>query len=274
MRGVLKASGSTFYWSMRLLPPRRREAIYALYALCRELDNLADGPFTVPAKRLGLAAWSAEIDELFKGRPGHVLTVALAPAVAEYGLARAEFNELIDGLRMDAGGTMQAPPALETLELYCRRVAGSVGLLMLPILGARTPAAVAFALRLGTAMQLTNILRDLGEDAARGRLYLPREMLEAAGIAEREASAVLGHAGLERACESLAALAASRYAEAAACFPAEDQVALRPALLMMAAYRRLLHRLRRGPWPNPSRPRIGLGLHAWLAVRTYFTSRP
>ncbi len=273
MRGLVKASGSTFYWSMRLLPSPRREAIYALYALCRELDNLADGPFTVPAKRLGLAGWSTEIDELFKGRPGHVLTVALAPAVAEYALERAEFNELIDGLRLDAGGTMQAP-TLEILELYCRRVAGSVGLLMLPILGARTPAAAAFALLLGTAMQLTNILRDLGEDAAHGRLYLPREMLEAAGIAERAAGTVLGHANLERACESLAALAASRYAEAAACFPAEERVALRPALLMMAAYRRLLHRLRGGPWPNPSRPRIGLGLYAWLAARTYLTSRP
>ena len=181
VQAVVAASGSSFYWSMRLLPRAKRDAMYAIYAFCREVDDIADGAASPAAKLAELDGWRVEIAALFAGRPSRPTTRALALPVSRFALPRAEFDAMIDGMEMDAGERMRAP-SLAELERYCRCVAGAVGLLSVHVFGTRGPQLEQGALALGEALQLTNILRDLAEDAGRGRLYLPRELLDRHGI--------------------------------------------------------------------------------------------
>ena len=180
MRAVVIGSGTSFYWGMRLLPAAKRNAMYAIYAFCREVDDIADGDAPVAAKLDELAGWRREIDALFEGCPSRPTTLALLDPVARFDLPRSEFHTMIDGMEMDAKDSMRAPPMSE-LTRYCRCVAGAVGLLSIRVFGAHGDEVRRGALALGEAMQLTNILRDLSEDATRGRLYLPRELLEQQG---------------------------------------------------------------------------------------------
>lgn len=269
---LVRRSGTSFYWAMRLLPSERRQAMYAIYAFCREVDDLADEPGSLDAKLAGLAAWRAEIDALDAGHASRPTTIALARAVRRFDLPRAELLAVIDGMEMDAREEMRAPD-LAALRLYCRRVAGAVGLLSIRAFGASGPAATEFALVLGEALQLTNILRDLDEDAARRRLYLPRELLDRAGIAEREPSAVLAHPRLPRACALLAEQAADRFAEADRLRRRANDAALRPAVLMMKVYERTLARLRARGFGAPRTPvRLARGERLWIALR--YSLRP
>ena len=182
VREVTERSGTSFFWAMRLLEPARRDAMFAIYAFCREVDDIADEGGTAEAKRQGLAEWRREIDRLYAGAPTRPTTRALLRPVAAYGLLREDFLAVIDGMEMDALRDIRAP-SLAELELYCARVAGAVGLLSVRAFGDRSETARKLALAEGKALQLTNILRDLAEDAGRGRLYLPRELLEKHGIA-------------------------------------------------------------------------------------------
>ncbi|MGH6959199.1 MAG: squalene/phytoene synthase family protein, partial [Dongiaceae bacterium] len=166
---------------MRLLPAHKRQAMFAVYAFCRVVDDIADGDLPSAAKLVQLQGWRDEIDRLFAGRPQHPITVALAEPVRRFGLARDDFIAVIDGMAMDARAPLVAPPLAE-LELYCARVAGAVGLLSVRIFGAPPETGPALARALGEAVQLTNVLRDIEEDAALGRLYLPRELLERHGV--------------------------------------------------------------------------------------------
>ena len=200
---------------MRLLPRPKREAMFAVYAYCRAVDDIADGDDTPEVKLAGLTAWREEIDQLFQGRPNHPITRALRRPVETYGLAKEEFLALLDGMEMDATNRMVAPSFSE-LELYCDRVAGAVGLLSVRIFGVSGPAARPLALTLGRALQLTNLLRDLLEDAELGRLYLPRELLEAHGIETRDPAAVLRHPALAAVCGDLAEIAGERFVDARA----------------------------------------------------------
>ena len=269
-RARVKRSGSSFYWAMRMLPRPRREAMFAVYAFCREVDDIADGPGRPAAKQKALAAWRDEIGALYEGRPRRLISQALAEPVARYGLRRDDFMEILRGVEMDAQGLLRAP-AMADLELYCSRVAGAVGLLSVHIFGCRDARADDFALAVGEALQLTNILRDVGEDARDGRLYLPSEALDSAGIAARDPAAVLDHPALPEACAAVAAVARERYGEARAMLAAMtpgDRAALRPAVVMMRVYSRLLDRLIGGGWRRPDqRVRVPRAEKMWIALR-------
>jgi presqualene diphosphate synthase len=250
---VVRASGSSFRWGMRILPPERRRAMYAVYAFCRIIDDIADEPGDLGERQARLDGWRAEIGRVYDtGAVTEPIARALAPAVRRYRLPRAEFEALIDGMESDLQGRNLAP-SLAELTLYCRRVAGAVGMLSMRCFGADQPEADAAAIALGEAMQLTNILRDLGEDAADGRLYLPRELLESHGIATRDPDAVIDDPRVAGVCRELAALARQRYGEARDLIAQCDRHSMRSAVVMMVGYEALLDRMEAGGWRNPRR---------------------
>lgn len=250
---VVRAAGSSFHWGMRILPAERRRAIYAVYAFCRTVDDIADEPGDLTVRQARLDGWRTEIDRIYAGCvPEDPIARALLPGIQRFELPKAEFEALVDGMETDLQGRNVAP-TLAALQLYCRRVAGAVGLLSIRCFGAGGRAAEDAAIALGEALQLTNILRDLDEDAADGRLYLPAEILDRHGIAARDPAGVLADPGLPAACRELAALARRRYAEARALMARCDRRAMRPAVLMMAVYEALLDRLESADWREPRR---------------------
>jgi phytoene synthase len=267
VRAVVIGSGTSFYWGMRLLPAAKRKAMYAIYAFCREVDDVADGDAPVAAKLDELAGWRREIDALFDGRPGRPTTLALLDPVARFDLPAGEFHAMIDGMEMDAGERMRAPPMSELIR-YCRCVAGAVGLLSIRVFGAHGEEMQRGALALGEALQLTNILRDLSEDATRGRLYLPRELLQQHRITGSDPIGALDHPGLPSVCDAVAARARTRFADAERHFGHGDRRALRPALVMMHIYRRTLDRLIGRGWRQLELPvRLPRPERLWLALR-------
>jgi phytoene/squalene synthetase len=199
------AAGSSFLWAMQLLPARRREAMRALYAFCREVGDIADGEASRSLKQTLLLNWRSEIAHLFAGRPQHDLTRGLSEAIHLYGLRCDDFLAIIDGMEMDARRDIRAPSFAE-LDRYCERVAVAVGRISVRVCGEETPAGERVASELGRALQLTNILRELAEDAKRHRLYLPRELLHAHGIFATMPSWVLAQPALPDVCRDLAML--------------------------------------------------------------------
>ncbi|MFX4221890.1 MAG: presqualene diphosphate synthase HpnD [Thalassobaculum sp.] len=253
VESIVRASGSSFRWGMRILPPERRRAIHAVYAFCRVIDDIADEPGDVQDRQARLDAWRTEIARLYAGtHPTDPIGLALQPGILRYRLPRAEFEALIDGMESDLHGDNIAP-SLAALELYCRRVAGAVGILSMRCFGAEEPEADEAAIALGEALQLTNILRDLGEDAADGRLYLPSDLLDRHGIAERDPNAVLDHPNLPAVCRDLAARARGRYEEARALIARCDRRTMRPAVMMMIGYEALLGQMDSEGWRDPRR---------------------
>ncbi len=263
---VVTRSGSSFSLGMRILPSERRQAMYAIYAFCREVDDVADDGGPTEVRLAELERWREEVHRLYDHQPTRPTTLALLEPIRRFGLPREEFLALIDGMEMDARETMRAPTAT-MLSLYCRRVAGTVGLLSLPVFGATEAEARTFALTLGDALQLTNILRDLAEDAERDRLYLPRETLERHGIDPTLApAAVLRHPALPAVFRELTARARGFYGEANAALRHCNRRRLRPALLMMAIYQAILDHLERYGWnPDQPPPPLSKGAKLWAA---------
>jgi phytoene synthase len=236
-------SGSSFYYSFLFLPPPRRRAITALYAFCREVDDVVDETTDLDVARAKLAWWRQEIGAAFAGAPQHPVAQALKPVVASFGLPEAHFQTVIDGMAMDLERNRYLDFA--DLEGYCHRVAGVVGLLSAEIFGCTNPATRQFARDLGIAFQLTNIIRDVGEDARRGRIYLPQDELARHGVT---AAAVLQHEGGDGFCALMAEQvlrARAWYDRAQGALPAEDRRAQRPGLIMAAIYRALLDEIAR-----------------------------
>ncbi len=267
IRHRVEAAGTSFYWAMRLLPRDRRNGMYAIYAFCREVDDIADGERPVEHKLAALAGWREEIEALYDGRPRHLLTCALSGPVRRYELRREDFIAILAGMEMDARGDIRAPD-MATLDLYCARVASAVGHLSVHIFGDSSNAAHAVAESLGRALQLTNILRDLAEDAARQRLYLPREVLDRHGIRADEPAAALRHPALPAACRDVAAIAETRFREAARAMEQCSHRAMRPAAVMAALYRAMLSALQRSGWRNPmARVSVATSLKLWLVLR-------
>ena len=232
------AAGSSFYLAMRILPQERRKAMYALYGFCRAVDDIADGAGPPDRRLADLEGWRADIDSLFAGHSPSQLG-DLAEAVRRFGLKHADFDAVIDGMAMDAAGDIRAPD-WATLDLYCDRVASAVGRLSVRIFGMGPEAGEALAHHLGRALQLTNILRDIDEDAAIGRLYLPREALAAAGVSTDDPLAVAADAELPRACEEVAARARNHFDQSWRVMAAEPRRAVRAPRLMAAAYESIL----------------------------------
>jgi 15-cis-phytoene synthase len=236
-------SGSSFYYSFLFLPPPRRRAITALYAFCREVDDAVDEVADPAVARTKLAWWRQEVARTFDGTPQHPVAQALVPIVREFALPPEHFQAVIDGMAMDLEQARYVDFA--ALELYCHRVAGVVGLMSAEIFGYTDPRTRGYARDLGVAFQLTNICRDVGEDARRGRIYLPQEDLARFGVAP---SALL-QAEYTDAVRSLMAFEVSRaqawYERALAQLPAVDRKAQRTGLIMAAIYRTLLDEIAR-----------------------------
>ena len=264
VRQVVEASGTSFYWGMRILPPERREA---MYAFCREVDDIADDDMPQPERISRLAEWRTEIDRLFAGNPQMPTARALLEPTQEFDLQREDFLAVIDGMEMDAREAMRGP-SLAEFELYCARVAGAVGLLSTRAFGDSSPRARDHALALGHALQITNILRDIVEDAERGRLYLPKEILEAHGITDTDPQKVLKNPALPKVCADLAAMARQRFDEALGALADCDRRALRPASIMRAIYRRVLDRLQKRGWERLDLPvKVSKPEKLWIALR-------
>ena len=267
IRNRVEAAGTSFYWAMRLLPRERRNGMYAVYAWCREVDDIADGERPVAHKLAALAAWRDEIEALYAGRPSHLVARALHEPMLRYRLRREDFLSVIDGMEMDAREDIRAPD-LATLDLYCARVASAVGHLSVHIFGDASEAAHRVADSLGRALQLTNILRDLDEDARRRRLYLPREILERHGVHNADPIAALRHPALPAACRELAAIAETHFRDSARAMAQCHRRAMRPAAVMGAVYQATLQQLLRGEWRHPAaRLSLPKPLKLWLVLR-------
>ncbi len=268
IRRRVEAAGTSFYWAMRLLPEERRTGMYAVYAFCREVDDIADDEHSsADEKKKALAEWHREIDAAYAGAPRLLVARALCEPIVRYGLRRQDFHAVVDGMEMDAAEDIRAPE-LAKLDLYCGRVAAAVGHLSVHVFGDASPAAHQVADSLGRALQLTNILRDLDEDAQRGRLYLPREILDRHGIFAGNPKDVLKHPALPAACRDLAAIAQDHFSEAERAMAKCSRRAMRPAALMSAFYRAMLNALLSAEWRDPShRVSLSSPRKLWLVLR-------
>jgi phytoene synthase len=236
-------SGSSFYYSFRLLAAERRRAITALYAYCREVDDAVDNAGDAGVARAKLAWWRGEIAQTFAGTPTHKVTQALRPALAEHALPIGHFLAIIDGMQMDLDQTRYLD--YEALHLYCHRAAGVVGLLAAPIFGLSNPRTLDYAEKLGIALQLTNIIRDIGEDARRGRIYVPQSELQQFDVPASSILRAEYAPGFEALMRFQIARAGAQYDAALAALPPEDRRAQRPGLIMAAIYRTLLDEIAR-----------------------------
>lgn len=242
-RAAARASGSNFYYALWLLPPARREAMFAVYAFCRAVDDAVDAAPSTDAAHQELERWRREIAAAYGGWPAHPVAQALRAAVIAYDIPRQYPEDLLIGMAWDLSPRRYA--TFEELERYCYHVAGVVGLMAIRVFGCRRPESETFARALGTAFQLTNILRDIAVDAARGRVYLPQDELARFGVTEAQLRE-------RRYDERFAALMAFEVARARAFFTAarraitrEDRWALTPALAMAAVYEQLLNEMAR-----------------------------
>ena len=237
------ASGSSFYYSFLFLPPERRRAITALYAFCREVDDVVDESSDAQLAATKLAWWRQEVANLFAGKPHHPVAKALQPHLNAFGLSRQHLNEIIDGMEMDLTQTRYLD--WKGLERYCYHVAGVVGLLAARIFGYTEPRTLDYARALGIAFQLTNIIRDVGEDARKNRIYLPMEDLQKFGVPAAEILGLRQSGAFTKLMQFQAERARSHYEEAFRALPATDRKPQRPGLIMAAIYRTLLDEIER-----------------------------
>ncbi|HMA87454.1 MAG TPA: presqualene diphosphate synthase HpnD [Burkholderiales bacterium] len=265
------ASGSSFYYAFLFLPAERRRAITALYAFCREVDDVVDEANDLQLAQTRLAWWRAEIGRMFAGEPQHPVTRALAPALAPFGIDAARLNEIIDGVEMDL--TQSRYLDFAALERYCYRVASVVGMLAAGIFGYRDARTLDYARDLGIAFQLTNIIRDVGEDARRNRIYLPMEDLKAYGVTAADITATRYSEAFADLMRFQARRAEKFYDRALATLPAADRRAQRPGLIMAAIYGALLAEIERDGFRVLS-ARVSLTplRKLWLAWKTWISA--
>jgi phytoene synthase len=254
---------------MKILPPAQREAMFEIYSFCRRVDDVADSQGPRPERLTELAQWRADVNALYEGRIAPRLS-GLAPQVRQFDLAREDFLALVDGMEMDAREDIRAPD-LATLDLYCDRVASAVGRLSVRVFGMERENGKELAHHLGRALQLTNILRDLDEDAAVGRLYLPREALRRAGIATDEPKAALASPSLGQACGEVVERARRHFAEAERIMATAPRRSVRAPRIMGRVYRVILDRMvARGFAPPRERVRIPRAQLLWIVLRHAF----
>jgi squalene synthase HpnD len=234
-----RASGSSFYTAMRILPRRQRDAMFEIYAFCRAVDDIADDGGEIGPRRAALEEWRTDIAALCADKKPPARLGGLAEAIREFDLQREDFFAVIDGMEMDVVADIQAPD-WATLDLYCDRVASAVGRLSVRVFGVSKTEGPGLAHHLGRAFQLTNILRDLDEDAAISRLYLPREALAAAGITATAPRVVLADPRLAEACAPVAARAREHFAKAAIIMARCPRAAVRAPRLMGEVYQAIL----------------------------------
>ena len=244
---VTRRSGSSFASAFWMLPRARRRALHAIYAFCRLADDIADDPAIGGDRARLLARWRAELDAACRGRSEHPVGIALGDAIRRFQLPQREFADLLRGVESDLNE--EAMHTWEDLERYCYRVASTVGLLVVRVLGCRSPRALEYARALGIAVQLTNILRDVGEDAAGGRVYLASEDLARFGVDVEDLRARRMTNEVRQLLEFYAERARDYYEQATRALPDEDRRALRPAEAMGRIYHALLVELQRREFP-------------------------
>jgi len=265
------ASGSSFYYSFLFLPADQRRAITALYAFCREVDDAVDDATDTSVARTKLMWWREELDRLFQGRPQHPVTRALQEPVRQFQLAREHFEAVLDGMQMDLDYNRY--PDFATLEVYCHRVAGVVGLLSADIFGYRQPQTREYARNLGIALQLTNIVRDVGEDVRRNRIYLPLEDMRRHGVDTDQIIRLEETPAFGALLQEQVDRARGFYRKALALLPAEDRKAQRAGLVMGNIYARLLEEVSREGTATLRR-RVSLTplRKLWIAWRTWVSA--
>ena len=262
-----RSSGSSFYAAMRVLPAAQREAMFEIYGFCRAVDDIADGTTPRAERNAALEGWRGDIGRIYAGDVPARLE-RLGQVVKRFELAREDFLDVIDGMQMDVDREIR-PPDLATLDLYCDRVASAVGRLSVKVFGLAEPEGRHLARELGRALQLTNILRDLDEDAEAGRLYLPREALEAATISERDPARVLAHPTLARACVAVAERAYAHFAAASEVMARCPRRKTRAPRLMAEVYGHILAAMLERGWRAPrKRIRIGRLRLLWIICST------
>jgi phytoene synthase len=257
------AVGSSFYAAMRILPREQREAMFQIYSFCRQVDDIADSDGPREERLAALARWRDDIDALYAGRPP-ARVHDYARSVQRFGMRREDFLAVIDGMEMDVPADIRAPDE-KTLDLYCDRVASAVGRLSVKVFGLPDEDGVLLAHHLGRALQLTNILRDIDEDAGIGRLYLPREMLFHAGITSAEPKAVIANPALHRACAPLVIRARAHFEKADEIMARNARRLVRAPRIMSKYYRKILELLVARGFALPRNP-VRLGKAARFAI--------
>lgn len=270
VKAKVEASRTSFRAGMSILPKARRDAMYAVYAFCRAVDDIADESPSPEVAGRELQTWRHRIADVFKGVASEEITIALLPAIRDFGLIEKDFQEIIDGMEMDSVAIV-APSGAE-LDLYCDRVASAVGRISVRVFGDGGPDAMNVAHHLGRAFQLTNILRDLAEDAQRGRLYLPQDLLKKHGIASRNPKEVLQNSQLAHVCRDLAVQAKEHYESADDIMGKCPASAMRPARLMRAYYRAIFDKLVALDWRHPEvRVSLTKPQKIWLVLKGLFS---
>jgi len=270
---LTRQSGTSFYYAFRILPARKRRAIFALYSFCRTVDDCVDEPGG--EGEAGLRRWMDEVRRCYEGSPSTELGRDLAEALFEFPIPRACFEDIVAGCRMDL--TTKRYPAFADLRVYCERVASAVGLAAIEIFEYTDPRTRKYAVELGVALQLTNILRDVAADAGRGRIYLPQVELARFGLTDEGLLAAVKGGPVPPALAEMmafqAARARSHYELARDLLPAADRKAMTPAEIMAAVYRALLDEIVRRRYPLGERVRLSRPRKAWIALRTLVRSR-
>ena len=262
-----KVAKSSFYAAMKMMPPKGRAGMFAIYAFCRAVDDIADDQQgSRPERAAALDQWRADLDALYAGgEPGQA--AFLVEPVRDFDLDKADFIAVIDGMAMDVAGDIVAPDAA-TLDLYCDRVASAVGRLSVRVFGMERQQGIALSHHLGRALQLTNILRDFDEDAGIGRLYVSSDALAVAGIPLSDPAAMISDPRIDAAARVLAQEARGHYAAADRIMSASRQGSIKAPRLMRAAYGRILEHMLVQGW-SPPRVRVGLSKaeKIWVLLR-------
>jgi squalene synthase HpnD len=257
------ASGSSFYAAMRILPREQREAMFQIYSFCRKVDDIADSDGPRGERLAALQQWRDDIDALYQGHPPPRLRDYVA-SVKKFDLQRADFLAIVDGMEMDVPQDIRAPD-LAALDLYCDRVASAVGRLSVRVFGVPADDGILLAHHLGRALQLTNILRDIDEDAAIGRLYLPREGLQGAGIAGTDPLKVAADPQLPKVCAPLVARARTHFEQADEVMARHPRRVVRAPRIMSKYYRAILELLVARGFSAPRAP-VRINKLARLAI--------
>ncbi|MGD9836800.1 MAG: presqualene diphosphate synthase HpnD [Afipia sp.] len=263
------ASGSSFYAAMRILPREQRDAMFQIYSFCRQVDDIADSNDPRAERLAALDQWRRDIDALYAGHPP-ARVKDYVPSVKQFGLRRDDFIAIIDGMEMDVPADIRAPDA-ETLDLYCDRVASAVGRLSVRVFGLGEDDGILLAHHLGRALQLTNILRDIDEDAGLGRLYLPREELNAAGIMSNDPLVVASDPRLSRVCEAILKQARSHFAKSNDIMARNSRRVVRAPKIMSEYYHAILEKLVERGFALPRKPvKLSKAAKIFILIRYAF----
>jgi presqualene diphosphate synthase len=270
---IVKQSGTSFYWALRFLPKQKRNAMFAIYAFCRTVDDIADGIEPLNEKLLQLKEWRDKINELYNNNPTDLITHALAQPIQNYNLDKQDFIAIIDGMKTDSVARLRINNKA-ALMVYCDQVACSVGRLSNNIFGIEPILGQKVARYLGEALQLTNILRDIREDADRDRMYLPRDLLLKHGNNKTAINEILKHPGLIKACEDLEKLNKKRFKQAEDAIKECETKLIKSPLIMMKIYYQLFIRLQRRGWKNFDVPvKMSKILKLWIVLHVLIFKR-